>query len=170
LQTATFNAPVPIHPEGLAFFPPFLEGHGAFVCDQDLSLTVRIRDLDSGLHVADAVTDSEAPLAAARDVDDAAPQALVTAEGRLAATWAENPDAALASLSSERLWSGYVMPLALVSGIKEAEPHLVRVKQLPYSGIVKDLDFTSRLLAIHHPTALQERWSPVCAPTDAMWL
>ena len=48
--------------------------------------------LDSGLHVADAVT--EAPLAAARDVDDAAP--LVTAEGRLAATWAENPDAARA--------------------------------------------------------------------------
>jgi hypothetical protein len=32
------------------------------------------------------------------------------------------------------------MPLALVSGIKEAEPHLV--KQLLYSGIVKDLDFT----------------------------
>jgi hypothetical protein len=29
MQTATFNAPVPIHPEGLAFFPPFLEGHGA---------------------------------------------------------------------------------------------------------------------------------------------
>ncbi len=50
--------------------------------------------LDSGLHVADAVT--EAP--AARDVDDAAP--LVTAEGpgpgRLAATWAETPDAARA--------------------------------------------------------------------------
>jgi hypothetical protein len=38
--------------------------------------------LDSGLHVADAVT--EAPAASARDVDDAAP--LVTAEGRLAAT------------------------------------------------------------------------------------
>jgi hypothetical protein len=32
------------------------------------------------------------------------------------------------------------MPLALVSGIKEAEPHLV--KQLLYSGIVKDPDFT----------------------------
>ncbi len=88
-------------PEGLALFPPFLEGHGAFVSDQDLALTVRIRDLnrrfgglqfllDSGLHVADAVT--EAP--AARDVDDAAP--LVTAEGRLASTWAENPDAARA--------------------------------------------------------------------------
>ncbi len=46
--------------------------------------------LDSGLHVADAVT--EAP--AARNVDDAAP--LVTAEGRLASTWAENPDAARA--------------------------------------------------------------------------
>ncbi len=49
--------------------------------------------LDSGLHVADAVT--EAP--AARDVaprDDAAP--LVTAEGRLAATWAGNLDAARA--------------------------------------------------------------------------
>ncbi len=61
--------------------------------------------VDSGLHVADAVT--EAPLAAARDVDDAAP--LVTAEGRLAATWAENPDAARAFRSSERLWSGYVM-------------------------------------------------------------
>ena len=90
--------------------------------------------LDSGLHVADAVT--EAP--AARDVDDAAP--LVTAEGRLAATWAGNLDAAgiqvsspscRASPSSERLWPGYVMPLALVSGIKEAEPHLV--KQLLYS-------------------------------------
>ncbi len=55
-----------------------------------------LRVLDSGLHVADAVT--EAPLAAAqaRDVDDAAP--LVTAEGRhgLAATWPENPDAARA--------------------------------------------------------------------------
>ncbi len=54
--------------------------------------------LDSGLHVADAVT--EAPLAAARasDVDHALPVAapLVTAEGRLAATWAENPDAARA--------------------------------------------------------------------------
>ncbi len=37
--------------------------------------------LDSGLHVADAVT--EAPLAAARDVDDAAP--LVTALRGLAA-------------------------------------------------------------------------------------
>ena len=59
----------------------------------------------------------EAP--AARDVDDAAP--LVAAEGRLAATWAPGP-------------------LALVSGIKEAEPHLV--KQLLYSGIVKDLGFT----------------------------
>ncbi len=40
----------------------------------------------------DAATSTEAP--AARDVDDAAP--LVTAEGRLAATWAENPDAAAA--------------------------------------------------------------------------
>jgi len=78
------NAPVPIYPEGLAFFPPFLEGHGALVCDQDPALTVRIRDLNRrfgglhvsprlrfgpALHVADAVT--EAP--AARDVDDAAP-------------------------------------------------------------------------------------------------
>ena len=44
--------------------------------------------LDSGLHVADAAT--EAP--AARDVDDASP--LVTAEGRLATTSAETPDAA----------------------------------------------------------------------------
>ena len=95
----------PIHPERLAFFPPFLEGHGAFVCDQDLALTVRIRDfnrrlvgfrflLDSGLRVADAVT--EAPLAAARDVDDAAPLVTAAREGRLAATWAENPDAARA--------------------------------------------------------------------------
>ena len=88
--------------------------------------------LDSGLHVADAVT--EAP--DARDVDDAAP--LVTAEGRWAATWVGNLDAA----SSRRLWSGYVMPLALVRGIKEAESQLV--KQLPslYSGIIKDLGFT----------------------------
>jgi hypothetical protein len=56
------------------------------------------------------------------------------------------------------------MPLALVSGIKEAEPHLV--KQLLYSGIV---NFggpwfylkAAAVPAIHHPTALQERWSPV---------
>jgi hypothetical protein len=96
--------------------------------------------LDSGLHVADAVT--EAP--AARDVDDAAP--LVTAEGRFAITWAGNFSGCRASLSSdsasERLchcdWSGYVMPLALVSGIKEAEPHLA--KQLLYSGIARDSD------------------------------
>ncbi len=26
MSTATFNAPVPIHPERLVFFPPFLEG------------------------------------------------------------------------------------------------------------------------------------------------
>ncbi len=67
-----------------------LEGHGAFACDQNLALTVRIRDsslnrrfgglqvlLDSlaGLHVSD-VTEEHKP-AAARDVDDAAP--LVTA-------------------------------------------------------------------------------------------
>ena len=45
--------------------------------------------VDSGLHVADAVT--EAPLAAARDVDDAAPS--VTAEGCWAATCAGNLDA-----------------------------------------------------------------------------
>ena len=97
-----------IYPEGLAFFPPFLEGgHGAFVCDQDLALTVRIRDLNrrfGGLQVSPRLRFAccrrryrrrqltEAP--AARDVDDAAP--LVTAEGRLAATWAENPDAARA--------------------------------------------------------------------------
>ncbi len=50
--------------------------------------------LDSGLHVADAAT--EAP--AARDVDDVSPFKLVTAlaEGRLAATWSEDPDAARA--------------------------------------------------------------------------
>ncbi len=54
--------------------------------------------LDSGLHVADAVT--EAPLAAARDVDDAAPLVTAAREGRLAcaqaATWAETPDASRA--------------------------------------------------------------------------
>ena len=56
MWTATFNAPVPIYPEGLALFPPFLEGHGAFDCDQDLALTtVRIRDLNrrfGGLQVS----------------------------------------------------------------------------------------------------------------------
>ena len=59
MWTATFNAPqcttVPIYPEGLAFFSPFLEGHGAFVCDQDLALTVRIRDFNrrfGGLQVS----------------------------------------------------------------------------------------------------------------------
>ncbi len=51
METATFNAPVPIYPEGLAFFPPFLEGHGAFVRDQDLALTVRIRDLNRSFQV-----------------------------------------------------------------------------------------------------------------------
>jgi hypothetical protein len=52
--------------------------------------------LDSGLHVADAAQVTEAR--AARDVDDAAPFKLVTAlaEGRLAATWAGNLDAARA--------------------------------------------------------------------------
>ncbi len=75
--------------------------HLPFVRDQDLALTVRIRDLNrrfGGLQVSPrlrfacfrrAPLGTEAP--AARDVD-AAP--LVTAEGRLAATWAEIPDAA----------------------------------------------------------------------------
>ena len=88
--------------------------------------------LDSGLHVSDV---TGAP-AAARDVDHAAP--LVTAEGRLAATWAGNLDAARAASAS-----GLVMlchSLLLAALIKEAEPHLV--KQLLYSGIVKDLGFT----------------------------
>ncbi len=72
-----------------------------FVCDQDLALTVRIRDLnrrfgglqpslpvagfsglDSGLHVADSDAATEAPAARdSSDVDGAAP--LVTAEGNL---------------------------------------------------------------------------------------
>jgi hypothetical protein len=42
-------------PEGLAFVPPFLEGHGAFVYDQVLAPTVRIRDLNrrvGGLQVS----------------------------------------------------------------------------------------------------------------------
>ncbi len=84
----------------------------AFVCDQYLALTVRIRDLnrrpagvwwassagrrsqpslrfllDSGLHVADSDSDAATEAPAARDVDDAAP--LVTAEGRWAASWAD---------------------------------------------------------------------------------
>ena len=50
--------------------------------------------LDSGLHVAGPSRDAVTEAPAARDVDDAAP--LVTAEGRLAATWAETPDAARA--------------------------------------------------------------------------
>ena len=50
--------------------------------------------LDSGLNVSDV---TGAP-AAARDVDHAAP--LVTAEGRLAATWAGNLDAARAASAS----------------------------------------------------------------------
>ena len=45
--------------------------------------------LDSGLHVADARAVTEAPLAAARDVDDAAPLVTAAREGRLAATWAD---------------------------------------------------------------------------------
>ena len=71
---------------------------------------------------------AEAP--AARDVDDAAPLVTRTAEAR-AGPFGGNlgwKPGCRASLSSERLWSGYVIPLALVSGIKD-------------SGIVKDLDF-----------------------------
>jgi hypothetical protein len=54
--------------------------------------------------------------------------------------------------------SGLVMlcwPLALVSGIKEAEPHrasgLVNLRQLLYSRIVKDLDFKYLKAACHPP-------------------
>ncbi len=92
--------------------------------------------LDLGLHVADV---TEAP--AARDVDGVAP--LVTPEGRWAATWAasgnlqgcrassKRPFVERISISASRLWSGYVtqshsMPLALVSGIMEAESQLVK--------------------------------------------
>ncbi len=156
---------MPIYPEGFAFFPPFLEGHGrgAFVCDKDPALTVRSRDLNraglegfrflldsiamSGLRVGD-VTDSEAP--AARDEDGAAP--LVTSEGRWAATLNLGWNLKRASLSSRRLSSasGYVMLLApslvQVSGIKDPEAESQLVKQLQvqvlYSGIVKVLGFT----------------------------
>ena len=58
------NAPAPIisgypdrdlEPEGLAFVPPFLEGHGAVVCDHHEDLAgrrpaVRIRDFKSRLN------------------------------------------------------------------------------------------------------------------------
>ncbi len=46
MQTATFNAPVSIYPEGLAFIPPFLPGsasaipamvHLSVIIDQDLA-------------------------------------------------------------------------------------------------------------------------------------
>ncbi len=43
MWTVTFNAPVPIYPEGLAFFPPFLEGHGASAF---VSAVTRIRILN----------------------------------------------------------------------------------------------------------------------------
>ncbi len=96
------NALLSIYPEGLAFVPPFLKGHGAFqvVCDRDLAptSTVRIGDLNRkfrGLQVQPEVSpspglqvrfacwqcrvntdDTEAP--AVRDVDVAP---LVTAGG-----------------------------------------------------------------------------------------
>ena len=54
--------------------------------------------LDSGLQ-NDVSDVTEAP-AAARDVDDVAPGPLVTAEGRWAATWAGNLDAARAAIAS----------------------------------------------------------------------
>ena len=72
--------------------------------------------VDTGLHAAD---DTEAP--AARDVDGAPP--LVTAEGRWAAHLGWKPGC---RASNKRLWSGYVMPLALASGIKEAESQLAK--------------------------------------------
>ncbi len=149
------------------FFKVQGHGDGAFVCasDQDLALTVRIDPrfesqvcsswalgaiLDSGLHVADAVT--EAP--AARDVDAsdaaaAAPLVTVTWQWQQRAVWRQlGVETWMPREHAQRLgapgplpqWSGYVMPLALVSGIKEAEPHLA--KQLLYSGIVKDLGIT----------------------------
>jgi hypothetical protein len=46
---------VPIYPEGLAFFAPLAFRKGRGVCDQDLALTVRIRDLNrrfGGLQVS----------------------------------------------------------------------------------------------------------------------
>jgi hypothetical protein len=45
--TVVMHRSVPTYPEELALFAPFLEGHGAFVCDQDLSLVrIMIRDLN----------------------------------------------------------------------------------------------------------------------------
>ena len=59
---------------------------------EGLQVSPRLTQAAGLHHVADAVQVTEAR--AARDVDDAAP--LVTAEGRLAATWAGNLDAARA--------------------------------------------------------------------------
>ncbi len=58
------------------------------------------------------------------------------------------------------------MPLALLRSIQEAESQLT--KQLMCSGIVKVLDFTCRLLALHYPTALQERRSLVGVHTKGV--
>ena len=69
MLTATLNAPVPIYPERLAFFPPFLEGHDSMVhlsvirilrlrSASEISIAGLVgfrflsRLLDSGLHVA----------------------------------------------------------------------------------------------------------------------
>ena len=56
MKTAILNAAVPspirVYPEGLPVFPPFLDGHGAFVCDQDPALSVRIRDSNRRLSLA----------------------------------------------------------------------------------------------------------------------
>ena len=75
----------------------------------------------------------EAP--AARDVDDAAP--LVAAEGRLAATWAENPDAARAGAASA---SGLVMLChsLLLAASRRLSPASSSSLEL-YGGIVTDL-------------------------------
>ena len=58
------------------------------------------------MHFAD---DAEAPLAAARDVDDAAPLVTAAREGRLAATWAETPDHHDAARAASASASGLVM-------------------------------------------------------------
>jgi hypothetical protein len=73
---------------------------------------------DSGLHFAD---DAEAPLAVTRDVDAALWVTRTrTAEGRRAATRAGSFNLNGCSACGKRLWSGYVMPLALVRSIQEA--------------------------------------------------
>ena len=150
--------------EGLAFFPPFLEGHGAFVCDQDLALTVPAHPrFEPQVKWASCFSWSRTQAC----MFPTLPRRQLLVMWMMQPLWWQQRAVGrqlglLACMPREQQAPlvGYVMPLALVRGITEAESQLV--EQLLFIIVAHAAAMTWPLQ--RHPRAAPRLAKPLSIP------